>query len=546
MDNSSWEQYLAQNNTLVYDDWLYPQGKQDPYALRNTQLNFLNEAQAGGSLAKAIDEMRAGGVNVEPLSEGLAKPYPFEGRKNYITNTNYGNGLKGEDAYNYWKNNYYYAPTQSSPKETLGGDSFAAPEMVPNSPYELSLQYHSPIKNMGSRGGGILGNIGNLLSGGVSNALGVTNADNSFITSLLSGSNIQNATRGFIQNEDDAPWPERMSRWIDSSIDFPTLEGSRASEPGFVAGQGLIDNAFRATGEILPQGVRDIAPAAGTVIGGIIGSYVPVIGTTAGAAGGNIIGQKLAGKPYTSGAITAGTAAASLAASGLMAANSVPTGMGPASSYQSLGGQVADPYKGWSLTGEGINPDLQTYSNLAGEGYAMAPGVLPATVDPTLASIPSVAPLDSYIAGGALPPTFEESVIQEGIFDPATGGYKQAPNFEDVAYQNMLKSGEGGVFYGTPDYPIIGEGGGNWYDNWQEYLRMANKVLGPYLAQEGTDIPGRPGAGGSRSTLDFGDIEGLMRSKKNSNASNLGIGLLEGSEFPLTYNPNIRLEDYIQ
>jgi hypothetical protein len=93
--------------------------------------------------------------------------------------------------------------------------------------------------------------------------------------------------------------PEGTSGWerIAAGID-------RTVDPG-----GIVDKAFRETGEMLPDSVRQIAPEAGSTIGGIIGSYVPVLGTAVGAGIGAGIGSKLKGDSYSTGGLKSGVAA---------------------------------------------------------------------------------------------------------------------------------------------------------------------------------------------------------------------------------------------
>lgn len=80
----------------------------------------------------------------------------------------------------------------------------------------------------------------------------------------------------------------------------------RAIDPG-----GSIDRVTRYVGSKLPQGVRNIAPAAGAIIGSIL---YPVAGTAAGYG----IGSKLKGEGYKEGFIGAGIAAGSAYLGGLV------------------------------------------------------------------------------------------------------------------------------------------------------------------------------------------------------------------------------------
>lgn len=77
----------------------------------------------------------------------------------------------------------------------------------------------------------------------------------------------------------DGEWYDKLFTGIDRAID-----------PG-----GIVDYSLREIGDELPEQWKPYLNTAGTVIGGIAGSYVPVLGTAAGAATGSGIGSKLAG-----------------------------------------------------------------------------------------------------------------------------------------------------------------------------------------------------------------------------------------------------------
>jgi len=98
--------------------------------------------------------------------------------------------------------------------------------------------------------------------------------------------------------------PESMEKMATSQGEGfePLAQGiDRFLDPG-----GAIDTATRKAGTYLPESIRNIASTAGTVIGGVAGSYIPVIGTAAGAAIGRGIGGKLEGEEYGKGLMSSG------------------------------------------------------------------------------------------------------------------------------------------------------------------------------------------------------------------------------------------------
>ena len=77
----------------------------------------------------------------------------------------------------------------------------------------------------------------------------------------------------------DGKWYDKLFTGIDRAID-----------PG-----GIVDYSLRQIGDELPEQWKPHLNTAGTVIGGIAGSYAPGLGKAAGAAMGSNIGSKLAG-----------------------------------------------------------------------------------------------------------------------------------------------------------------------------------------------------------------------------------------------------------
>lgn len=88
---------------------------------------------------------------------------------------------------------------------------------------------------------------------------------------------------------------------------------------------GTIDYSLRQTGDVIydvAPGVTPYLKTAGTTLGGIIGSYIPVIGTAAGAAIGSGIGSKLTSgtrqESYGKDFLDAGIAYGSVKAAGAL------------------------------------------------------------------------------------------------------------------------------------------------------------------------------------------------------------------------------------
>jgi hypothetical protein len=144
-------------------------------------------------------------------------------------------------------------------------------------------------------GGGFLDDVVNTLTGGISNALGGTDSQYGGTLAWLTGlGNASNAAHEYNKHGGD------IATFWDSAIDLPDPLNRNNSH-------GLIDSGFREMGNQWPEWAQKIAPTVGTTIGGIVGSYIPVIGNAAGAAGGRMIGGKFAGEDYKSGAIGGST-----------------------------------------------------------------------------------------------------------------------------------------------------------------------------------------------------------------------------------------------
>ena len=143
--------------------------------------------------------------------------------------------------------------------------------------------------------------LGSVLTGGLSDIVRGQSA--------FSGAINYGAEQG-LYDKSHAKWLGNLSRnlmggpvgdVVDAVSAYSSTKGSfwdklaagidRSIDPG-----GTVDYTLRKTGDNLYDvfpAISQVANTAGTVIGGIVGSYFPVIGTTAGAAIGSGIGAKI-------------------------------------------------------------------------------------------------------------------------------------------------------------------------------------------------------------------------------------------------------------
>ncbi len=128
---------------------------------------------------------------------------------------------------------------------------------------------------------------------------GVIGSDALGVADILTGAGSSFATGGL------SDLASGIQGWHDTGDFWTGLD--RTLDPG-----GSIDYSFRSLGDMLPEEWKPYYGTAGTTIGGIVGSYIPVIGTAAGAAIGSGIGSKMAGgmenKDYKGDFLKAGTA----------------------------------------------------------------------------------------------------------------------------------------------------------------------------------------------------------------------------------------------
>lgn len=214
-----------------------------------------------------------------------------------------------------------------------------------------------------------------------------------------------------------------------------------------------------------------------------------------------------------------------------------------------------------------VNNDNYMNSPGVQEAYETAqnhPGVKVGIEGPNVGDYSTQTPEDLY---GGIRPAPANPGLSYPLADPKTGlpiysadmyDYTINPDTGAREYSSFVNNGQvpfadadPGAMYGDP-YGTLDQFNakeGNWYDDWQTYLKYANKLLGPLLASESAGTPSIPGTtrpGGGGRGLDIPDFEALSREKKDSRASGLGMDMLEGSEFPLTNLYNPYLEDYIQ
>jgi hypothetical protein len=259
----------------------------------------------------------------------------------------------------------------------------------------------------------------------------------------------------------------------------------RGIDPG-----GTVDWSLRSVGEQLPQGVRDVAPTAGAVIGGVVGSYVPVIGTAAGAAIGRGVGGKFQGQSNQQNMIGAGTTYA-LAEGGsqignMMGGSNVGTG-----DFNAAGQEImASPSVSY---GAGYDPIPTASSQLAGTG----------DVDPTTGQEIMTTPDKAYGEGYRLAPDIPNKV-GTGDFNPETG--------EEIMASPKEAYGPG---YAGDVSKSLG---------WRDYLDYANRIAKLMGGSGGAFGPGMsaqmPG-----TSPDMGQVaEYLARGRgKDSNLTTEGV-----------------------
>jgi hypothetical protein len=190
----------------------------------------------------------------------------------------------------------------------------------------------------------------------------------------------------------------------------------RAVDPG-----GSVDYSFRTGGSYLPEGVRSAAPSLGTLVGGIVGSYVPVIGTNE--------------DNMQAAAVTYALAAASQAAS-----------------------------EGLS-TGAGANTPSPTDAGYELGGTTPVYNTTPITVDPALAPVeagvtyPSVASSTYQIGGSTSAPSIP---MNQGLaLESSDPAYAWGGGVRPFQVDQSL----------DPNASPIDKG----FD-WQEALKVANKL----------------------------------------------------------------------
>ena len=197
----------------------------------------------------------------------------------------------------------------------------------------------------------------------------------------------------------DGEWYDKLFTGIDRAID-----------PG-----GTVDYSFRKIGDELPEQWKPYLNTAGTVIGGVVGSYVPVLGNAAGAAIGSGVGSKLAGGTdsydYTGDFIKAGMAYAGGKA-GELATSYAPY---TSTDYSSLG---ASPAYGGEVAKNSylINGGTNATENLA---QGITNNTLMAGTDAT-ANLAQGAYTQPLVYGTSAAPTV---AVNEGLMKPINENY---------------------------------------------------------------------------------------------------------------------------
>lgn len=239
------------------------------------------------------------------------------------------------------------------------------------------------------------------------------------------GSSIEKVNSSKTNN--NLPWWEKAAMGIDRSLD-----------PG-----GAMDALFRYAGTTVPEGVRDAAVPVLSTVGGIAGSYVPVLGTAAGAAIGAGIGSKIHGDDYTTGFTKSGTAAATAYASSALsgAGNGVSDAAAQSAEDEAVAQMTDEVIQGTADTNASL---LNTYGSLdavpaqydvtstlqAGSGIDVSPSALSSGTSFTQPEL-------SYLNSGA-PMTQSTPWYKDAFsYDNVEKGLKVA-NMANSVYQGLV------------------------------------------------------------------------------------------------------------
>lgn len=200
-------------------------------------------------------------------------------------------------------------------------------------------------------------NLKDIASGGLTKLVDDELSDRigeGFLSPLTGGlSDVYYGARKY--KEEEGPWYNKLAAGVDRGLDVG----------------GGIDYSLRKAGDQwIPDKWKSYLQPAGSLIGGVVGSYIPVVGTAIGAAAGSMVGSKLGGEGYADSAIKAGMTYA-----GAKGGQLLSNGMSPASNayMQSpeyidpglLGNDVAAQNVGQSLTDQVIEGGTTVAKELA-------------------------------------------------------------------------------------------------------------------------------------------------------------------------------------
>lgn len=465
----------------------------------------------------------------------------------------------------------YYAPPPT-PDPSMAFPMTQAP-LYSMTPFE-----GGELINVHPAGGGgfgdFFGGISGMLSGGLTdmlkgNAIGTGSTE--FLSSILPEGTLGGQVLSSLLDPANSAMSD-IGKGFDkggSAIDVFSNTFDRMADP-----TNSVNYSLESGGSRLPESVRSVLPTVGAVVGSAV---YPVAGTALGYG----IGAHMAGKNSTQALTGAGMSAI---ASGISQGLSPELTAGDLNSIN-LGDAMAN--EGAMQRAAELGIDMQSGTPITDAQYDYIFG----NIDPNTVQGGAETIYADYMSGKALDTPLSKGEINwvnnENYMNsqPVQDIYTESQNHPGAKYMvegedvNAFSSQTPEDMYGNLkpappnpelDYPLVngkipyatpdpGAMYGNpygtleqfnaqessWLDDWQKYLKYANKLLGPMLQQEGAGTPGYMVGGGGGGTLDLGGMEGGGR-KKNNNASNLGMEMLEGSMFPLGFNPNFSLEDYIQ
>jgi hypothetical protein len=167
---------------------------------------------------------------------------------------------------------------------------------VPWNKYYAGGMVANTVTNQSGRGYSFWESVASVASGGLSDVLegntpGADAQSDPVLASVLDVLSLgtSNLFAAYDAYQTDTDWKEKWAKALDRTIDMG----------------GNIDYVLRLIGEqALPDWLRGIAPTAGVIIGGAVGTAYggPGLGTAAGSSVGSLIGSKLQGADYESGA----------------------------------------------------------------------------------------------------------------------------------------------------------------------------------------------------------------------------------------------------